>query len=115
MPITREQLARAAENLHSAAEGNHRRTGLAAPAMVFLADDGNGELMVMPDGPPPAQILAAIARRIGAVAIASTCEVWISTPGLTPEAMTTLSFDDLPRPADDPSALETKLVRQRKA
>lgn len=106
MPITREQLARAAENLHSAAEGNHRLNGQADPAMVFLAADGTGELRVWPGGPPPAPVLAAIARRIGAEAIALTCEAWISLPGLSPEAMATLSFDDLPRPADDPSALE---------
>jgi hypothetical protein len=106
MPITREQLARAAENLHSAAEGNHRLNGLAAPAMVFPAADGTGELMVMPDGPPPGPVLAAIARRIGAVGIAWTCEVWISHPGLTPETMASLPFVDMPLPVDDPNAVE---------
>lgn len=106
MTISYERLYAACVRLHAAAENNHRIHGFAAPLLVFLPETGPEDLVLVPDGIPPQQVLDAFARRADAIAILTTGEAWVSVPGLSAQAMAALAPEDLPRPSADPDRAE---------
>lgn len=110
MTISHQRLYQATCALHAAAEDEHRQQGAAAMAALFVPPTGPGQLYVFPDGMPPAEVLAAIARAVGAVGIAVTGEVWESTPGINGPTLIGMPFADLPRPSTDPDATEAILT-----
>ncbi|HTJ72628.1 MAG TPA: hypothetical protein VL551_34135 [Actinospica sp.] len=104
--ISKDLLHREACRVHAAAENNHLLNGYAAPLLVAIPAAGPNSLILLPQGLAPQPVLEQIARETGAVALVFTSEAWVSLPGLSPEAIGALPFEDLPRPERDPNRIE---------
>lgn len=104
--ISEDELYRAACRVHAAAENNHLLNGYAAPLLVAIPAAGPHTLILLPQGLAPQPELARIARETDAVALVFTSEAWVSIPGLSPEAIAALPFEDLPVPERDPDRFE---------
>lgn len=106
MTISRDRLYQATCVLHAAAEDAHRTDGIAAMAALFVPPEGPAQFYFFPEGLPPAEVLAALVRDVGAAGIAVTGEVWESEPGIPGTILVDMAFDDMPLPANDPNATE---------
>jgi hypothetical protein len=104
--ISKDLLHREACRVHAAAENNHLLNGYAAPLLVAIPATGLKTLILLPQGLAPQPVLEQIARETGAVALVFTSEAWVSLPGLSPEAIAALPFEDLPHPERDPNRIE---------
>jgi hypothetical protein len=106
MTISRESLHQAMCELHTDAEQAHQTYGAAPMAAMLLPPDGTAKFYLLPEGIPPAEVLATLVRDTGAAGIAVTGEVWESKPGIPGAVLVSMAFDDIPLPANDPSATE---------
>lgn len=110
MTISRERLYQAVCELHARAEDLHRQEGVAQMMVLLIPVIGPGTLYILPEGMPPAQVLAALVRQASAVGIALSGEVWESAPGINGPTLLGMPFADMPQPSTDPNRREALLT-----